>query len=291
MNGQPETEEGSPSKSHVTSLPSDYSDVQPSTYDPEFISEISNKMQVPHKLGPKEEVHDPFTLQSSTMNDINPGAHHMTVPDRIFLAGEGQHIGAKENLRLFDIGDLPPPQTMPFVGMMTPPRTLTLEEQGFPAMDIKDHEEPQQESTGKTVQQSHNFNGGSKAAFPIINIHDTNINSLTVLGGEGDKFRQITGIMERFIPSAMTSWFRSAVQLEPYTPGASMNESLLLNEEDETTLLKTQVAKLTRKVTLLEEDNIRRSNYEKIVYPIVFGWSIWKIVSVFWSLMRPRHYY
>lgn len=199
-------------------------------------------MQVPHKLGPKEEVHDPFTLQSSTMNDINPGAHHMTVPDRIFLAGEGQHIGAKENLRLFDIGDLPPPQTMPFVGMMTPPRTLTLEEQGFPAMDIKDHEEPQQESTGKTVQQSHNFNG-------------------------------------------------SAVQLEPYTPGASMNESLLLNEEDETTLLKTQVAKLTRKVTLLEEDNIRRSNYEKIVYPIVFGWSIWKIVSVFWSLMRPRHYY
>ncbi|XP_033727221.1 uncharacterized protein LOC117316645 isoform X2 [Pecten maximus] len=195
-------------------------------------------MQVPHKLGPKDEVHDPFTLQSTT-TDIS--AHHMTVPDRIFLAGEGQHIGAKENLRLFDIGELPPPQTVPYVvGMMTPPRTLTLEEQGFPGMDIKD-EEVKQETTGKTVQQSHNFNG-------------------------------------------------SAVQLEPYTPGASMNESLLLNEEDETTLLKTQVAKLTRKVTLLEEDNIRRSNYEKVVYPIVFGWSIWKIVSVFWSLMRPRHY-
>ena len=30
----------------VQSLPSDYSDVQPKTYDPVFISDISNKMQV-----------------------------------------------------------------------------------------------------------------------------------------------------------------------------------------------------------------------------------------------------
>ncbi|XP_033727220.1 uncharacterized protein LOC117316645 isoform X1 [Pecten maximus] len=246
-------------------------------------------MQVPHKLGPKDEVHDPFTLQSTT-TDIS--AHHMTVPDRIFLAGEGQHIGAKENLRLFDIGELPPPQTVPYVvGMMTPPRTLTLEEQGFPGMDIKD-EEVKQETTGKTVQQSHNFNGGSKFVFPVINTQDTNLteNTMPEFEAEGDKFGKLKGIMGKFMASTMASWFRSAVQLEPYTPGASMNESLLLNEEDETTLLKTQVAKLTRKVTLLEEDNIRRSNYEKVVYPIVFGWSIWKIVSVFWSLMRPRHY-
>ncbi|XP_021355934.1 uncharacterized protein LOC110452007 isoform X3 [Mizuhopecten yessoensis] len=238
MNGHPDSKEDNSSKTHIQSFPSDYSDVQPSNYDAEFISEISNKMQVPHNLGPNDEVCDPFGYQPPA-NDV--GAHHMIVPDRIFLAGEGQHIGAKENLRLFDPSELPPPQTVPYVGMMTPPRTLTLEEQGFPGMDIKDEAPKQESSSRDKAQQSHNYNG-------------------------------------------------SAVQLEPYTPGISMNESLLLNEEDETTLLKTHVAKLTRKVTLLEEDNIRRSNYEKVLFPFVFGWSIWKVVSVFWSLMRPRHY-
>ncbi|XP_060084039.1 uncharacterized protein LOC132563295 [Ylistrum balloti] len=237
MNGHPDSNEGTPRKTHLQSLPSDYSDVQPSTYDPEFISDISNKMQVPHKLGPiKDEVGDTHGFQS-TATDVS--AHHMTVPDRILLAGEGQHIGAKENLRLFDMDNLPSPQTVPYVGMMTPPRTLTLEEQGFPAMDIKE-EEPKQELTTNKVQQSQ-FNG-------------------------------------------------SAVQLEPYTPGASMNDSLLLNEEDETTLLKKQVAKLTRKVTHLEEENIRRSYYDRIVYILVFGQIIWKFGSKFFSLVRPGRY-
>lgn len=37
-------------RSIVTSLPSDYSDVQPKNYDPEFISAISNRMQVPDTI-------------------------------------------------------------------------------------------------------------------------------------------------------------------------------------------------------------------------------------------------
>ncbi|XP_021355933.1 uncharacterized protein LOC110452007 isoform X2 [Mizuhopecten yessoensis] len=244
-------------------------------------------MQVPHNLGPNDEVCDPFGYQPPA-NDV--GAHHMIVPDRIFLAGEGQHIGAKENLRLFDPSELPPPQTVPYVGMMTPPRTLTLEEQGFPGMDIKDEAPKQESSSRDKAQQSHNYNGASNFVFPVRETQHTNLsdNTMPELETECHKL----GIWGKFITSSMASWqlFRSAVQLEPYTPGISMNESLLLNEEDETTLLKTHVAKLTRKVTLLEEDNIRRSNYEKVLFPFVFGWSIWKVVSVFWSLMRPRHY-
>ena len=70
----------------VTSLPSDYSDVQPRNYDPDYISDISNKMQVP----------DTIPVYTGTVGDgdsLPPSydglrAHQMNVPERIIVAGK-----------------------------------------------------------------------------------------------------------------------------------------------------------------------------------------------------------
>lgn len=71
----------------------------------------------------------------------------------------------------------------------------------------------------------------------------------------------------------------------PYTPGLSPNESLLLNEEDEATLLRTHVAKLTRRITAIEQDSQRRAQREMGLYIALFGYALWKFV---FSFFRSR---
>lgn len=71
----------------------------------------------------------------------------------------------------------------------------------------------------------------------------------------------------------------------PYSPGVSPHDSLLLNEEDEATLVRTKVAKLTRRITLIEQDNQRRAQREMGLYIALFGYVIWKFV---FSFFRSR---
>ena len=71
-------------RSMVQSLPSDYSDVQPRSYDPEFISDISNKMQVPDTIsmmGHGEKSGSQMGWQEPMQRN------EMRVPDRIMVAG------------------------------------------------------------------------------------------------------------------------------------------------------------------------------------------------------------
>ena len=63
----------------MTSDPSDYSDLSTNAYDPDFISDIGHRMQIPDRL----------SVDGST--DLRGGQHrmpaHMVVPDRILVAG------------------------------------------------------------------------------------------------------------------------------------------------------------------------------------------------------------
>ena len=52
-------------------------------YDAEFISDIGHKMQIPDKLGARE---DGFDYVYRKQDDVN--AHEMQVPDRIMVAGK-----------------------------------------------------------------------------------------------------------------------------------------------------------------------------------------------------------
>ncbi|CAE1171842.1 MFF [Acanthosepion pharaonis] len=171
----------------VQSLPSDFSDVQPRTYDPNYISNISNQMQIPDRLqvdgSTEARPKSPVRHQEMLTN--------MTIPDRLVFVGEDRHVGLKSSMRQFDFDDIPQPE-MSYVGMLTPPRTLTLEEQ-FPILE--DTTEPEHKQPTMTV-------------------------------------------------------LKNGVSAPVYTPGTSPSDTLLLNEEDEATLLRTHLAKLTRRVVI-----------------------------------------
>ncbi|XP_059176165.1 mitochondrial fission factor homolog B-like isoform X1 [Physella acuta] len=254
--------------------PSDYSDVHPKTYDPEFISQISSKMQVPDRISVGSHYD---TRENGYVNsEISANFAAMSVPDRIILGAEvefngnseedgdeasvkdhpwdrdpyqqcsvmhvpytlvvgghdsttrdNHHIALKQDLDL----DLPSNahlHDMSYVGLITPPRTLTLEER-FPVVEETDDQKMMAGNTGA---------------------------SKVKLGANG----HIAGPV-------------------PYDPGVNLNDSVLLNEENEATLLRTQVAKLTRRVQVIEQDNQRRAGRELVMYPIILGYFLWKFLG------------
>ncbi|KAK3790196.1 hypothetical protein RRG08_007801 [Elysia crispata] len=215
--------------------PSDYSDVQPSSYDPDYISQISSKMQVPHRIsmGPGSEMHmnGHGELQAKTQ------FVGMSVPDKIVVAGDDQHIGMRQDLALdLSPNAAPAPEGLSYVGLITPPRVLTLEE-NFPLVEEHIEDSRTQHKSmedGKEYKTSHGAVNGGLAGIPV-----------------------------------------------PYDPGVSLNDSLLLNEEDEATLLRTQVAKLTRRVQVMEQDSQRRAQREMVLYPFLLGYFMWKFLGLF----------
>lgn len=84
----------------------------------------------------------------------------------------------------------------------------------------------------------------------------------------------------------MQLYFRDTHAPVPYTPGASLSDSLLHNEDDDATQLRTQVAKLSRRLTTLEQENQRRSTRDLILYPVVIAYLVSKMF--FW-MFRSRH--
>lgn len=119
-------------RSIITSLPSDYSDVQPRSYDPDFISSISNKMQVPDSI-PVMNGDTEFNTRRSAgwgnREEEEMRRHDMNVPERILLAGGGAHIGTKPEIRGLNFDDdIPRGGYHGTGGLQTPPRTLTLDE-------------------------------------------------------------------------------------------------------------------------------------------------------------------
>lgn len=63
----------------------------------------------------------------------------------------------------------------------------------------------------------------------------------------------------------------------PVTPGTM----LLLQSGDEMAVIRRQVAKLTRHVARLQEDNSRRRNRELILYPVIVGYCLMQLVRMF----------
>ncbi|KAL8572471.1 hypothetical protein ACOMHN_005617 [Nucella lapillus] len=225
---------------HVRSLPSDYVDVQDQSYDPNFISDISKKMQVPERIclddgsGAAENTgyYDPGSGRQFSMNvpdRIIVAVFTMNVPDRIIIAGDNQHIGMREVLRKSPLEPVYPMATNNAVELTTPPHVLTMD-QSFPM-----------------VQEESEVKGGQAESG-----HD----------------RQLVANGHLAAPV-------------PYTPGLSPNDSLLVNDEDEATLLRTQVAKLTRRVTMVEQESQRRAQREMGLYVALFGYVIWKVVFSF----------
>lgn len=170
-------ESNSNRRSMVTSLPSDYTDVQPRSYDPDFISDISNKMQVPDSI-PVFNSDTEFNTRRSAgwgnREEDEIRRHHMNVPERILVAGGGQHIGTKPEIRGLNLDDtMPTGKYYEPVGLTTPPRTLTLEEQ-FPSLDHQEEENDDGEYEEKKINtRIPNGRMGSGDALTPVSMTDS----------------------------------------------------------------------------------------------------------------------
>lgn len=211
---------------HLNSLPSDFSDVQPKSYDPEFISQISSKMQVPDRI---EAYNGDYETRQYNNNmshfTAEMAAVKMQVPESISLHENTPVRGRLEKLEFN-------PREINYVGLLTPPRTLTMEE-AFANQAVDEEEE----QTKNRHTYSNLPNGDTHA-------------------------------------------------MAPYTPGASLSDSILHNDEDDATQLRTQVAKLSRRMATMEAENQRRATRELVLYPLVFGYMFFKMFS--W-LFRPKY--
>ncbi|KAL5013119.1 hypothetical protein ScPMuIL_007389 [Solemya velum] len=203
-------------QAHLSTL-SDYSDVQPKYYNADYIADIGKQMRIPDRL------HAVDGMVAGDRQFERSGLTNMFVPDRIMVAGGGEHFGVKGEMQSLQLQDMPPPDPA-YVGLLTPPRVLTLEE-----------------------------------SFPEVEAFESSIDQ--------------SAAQNRSIPNGM------AGTTVPYMPGISTHDSLLMNEEDEATLLRTQVAKISRRLLVIEQENQRRSQRELILYPLVISYVLMKMFS------------
>jgi len=128
-------------------LPPEYDDIQPLHYDAEYTAEISKRMKVPFKLGPAGE---DFTEPNTGVGYLPRVPAPMEVPDKIMVNGDDNH--QRRDLKL-DLHEFDPTMSNgEYVGLVTPPRTLTLSEGHFP--HLEDTEEPQRSKPHRYTAQN-----------------------------------------------------------------------------------------------------------------------------------------
>ncbi|CAG0922318.1 unnamed protein product, partial [Notodromas monacha] len=142
-----------------------------------FAFEIGSKMRVPKRITLTGAEDDVFS--STSHSTLNRGAsfgsaddptlrNMMNVPDRILVAGQERHVGAKAPPRELVLEQSVMPPVREAVRVQTPPRVITLEECKFPTAD-----DPPEESVSP-----------AKSIEAVID-HQTGTSHIIMNGGEG----------------------------------------------------------------------------------------------------------
>ncbi|KAF7269348.1 transport and golgi organization 11 [Rhynchophorus ferrugineus] len=201
--------------------------------DANFKVEINQKMKVPEKISLSNDSNG--ELRNSWVRDN----FNMQVPEKLFVVGQDQYIGARappreiayDNSLLATEG-----YTTELPRVATPPRTLTLDKYPFPGVEKYEQHEPEPED------QLPVFKPKAKVQ---LNLNDS---------------------------------LYSVHSLRESTPplGGSSNDSLTTAEE--VIHLRRQLAKLNRRVMALELENINRVQKEKIVVGCGVAYFLLKLI-------------
>ncbi|XP_014664370.1 PREDICTED: transport and Golgi organization protein 11-like [Priapulus caudatus] len=177
-------------------------------YDQNFTADISDRMQVPHRIslgGGSEPNNRRYYNDDAVKMSAN-----MSVPDRIIVTGQEQHLGMKEAPRDLNLEMLPEVDN---IALTTPPRVLNINDYNFPIMDESKKED--------------------------------------------DKPK----------PANVPSHNNSFVTSDALSPA------------DEVALLRRQMAKLSRRVTNLEQGNQARQQRDLMVYTMALGFLVLKALG------------
>ncbi|KAJ6635586.1 Transport and Golgi organization protein 11 [Pseudolycoriella hygida] len=209
-----------------------------------YTQDISEQMRVPKRIHATGEHYD--DLEQFPFN--NGGSNHwnyqdkidMTVPDRIVVMGQDQHLGTRSAPReiVLDNSILHPDPS--HVRVSTPPRVLTLSEHHFPSAS----DDPQYEQDEQKYE-------------------------LNQLSPSSDDHRLTIAKPRKTFGSDFFNQSREA------TPPMGLNGEQL-SPSEEVLQLRRQVAKLSRRVLSVEVDNMQRQQRDKIVYCIGLAYFLMK---------------
>lgn len=210
-----------------------------------YTQDISEQMRVPKRIRATGEYYDDldhFPYSNGGSNHYNyQDKIDMTVPDRIVVMGQDQHLGTRSAPReiVLDNSILPPDPS--HVRVSTPPRVITLSEHHFPSASDEPQSSPLDEMKRDHEGQS-----------PSSDDHRLRI------------------VKPRFNNDFMNQSREATPPLGPSGEQLSPSEEVLH--------LRRQVAKLNRRVLAVEVDNIQRQQREKIVYCIGLAYFLMKAI-------------
>ncbi|GAV03516.1 hypothetical protein RvY_13925 [Ramazzottius varieornatus] len=223
-------------------------DSQPLVPPSQFSQDISRQMRVPEQIRPYYE-EDPYAFASEFGARQGDTSRQMTVPDRILVAGNDQHVGLRENRpRESELDDmLYSFRTEPTVTVQTPPRTLTVSQHTFPTSSLKDVAALSHTSNVPSFADQANM----EQALALQ--ADVNMSSVGQSSSKNLVLRSAGGPLSQ-------NGIRSGL---PDTPATRL------------------VVDLYKRVETLERENYHRYLREMVGYAVIFGYLALKTVSVF----------
>ncbi|XP_031625877.1 transport and Golgi organization protein 11 [Contarinia nasturtii] len=210
-----------------------------------YTQDISEQMRVPKRIRATGEFSDDFDIPMG--NGTSHWAYHdkidMTVPDRIMVIGQEQHLGTRTAPReiMLDNTILQPHDDHP-VRVSTPPRVITLSEHRFPTV-ADDQYTPDAEQ---------------------VNGHE---NEYSSLGSNDDRHLAVSKPKKLFSNDFFNT---SREATPPYGEHATPSE--------EVTHLRRQVSRLNRRVLSIEIENLQRQQREKVVYLLGLAYFCFKAI-------------
>ncbi|KAG0730357.1 Transport and Golgi organization protein 11 [Chionoecetes opilio] len=132
--------------SNITS-PQRFSGTYNNMYDSHYEPDLSTQMKVPKRIRVTGDNDDDPTVNWARFNGVNEKLH-MSVPDRIVVAGGDQHIGTRGVPREVELEKSIMPQPDPALyRVQTPPRSITLDSYHYPGAEDQTPSEDRESST------------------------------------------------------------------------------------------------------------------------------------------------
>ena len=206
-------------------------------YDPDFTVEISNRMRVPDKISvlPEEEMgsHGDQAERLTQGSKGKGSVDWMKVPDRIIVAGGDKHIAGRtplpeSKLESTMLGDDDLHLLSQTVQMMTPPRTISLNQHQYPSID-----------------DDNRNNRGNHRSAP---------SSTRKSRGSEELLRSGLVLQDSSPPS------------DPYFNTSFNNTSVIVSDDKDP--VRRQLRDLQRRVSSLERENRSRFSRELIWYTL-----------------------
>uniref|UniRef100_A0A182VRS9 Mff-like domain-containing protein n=1 Tax=Anopheles minimus TaxID=112268 RepID=A0A182VRS9_9DIPT len=230
-----------------------------------FTYDISEQMRVPKRIRATGDYCDDQDLLPNGNGEINSWNYNnkidMTVPDRIVVLGQDQHLGTKSAPREIMLENSILPKDPGFVRVSTPPRVITLSEHHFPSAS----DEP--EENAKDNNQEDNYGPAS-----LESIEDPNSSNAYF-------YRQPVSHSRDPVKRSAFSKYNNELTLtrsmreETPTFGGSVEN---LTPSEELTHLRRQVAKINRRLLAVELDSVQRQQREKIMYCVGMAYFLFK---------------